>query len=606
MNKKKKSALMIMLSLMLASSGCSRTTTNNEFRENAYERIEELIDDRDFYQETHAGDTNEEFYAPFYKKYLDNFIKYMNEDQYDNFYYMVYLVDEDERYDFPKIYDFLNGILYGDQEYGHGFYYAFNTRIIFESLFSAYDLRDDTFTHVNTLRDIVNNDEEFFQSIFSQDRDALIDCIVKNTNFSDRSLVEEMLLKFDIYVDNLESSDYLSEQLKNDASERIQEIMNELVASKCKDPEFADTFYGRMLKQSRYYGSDEIELTRYLIEDTFELVEKNNKGSLSLTLPNNCYYSNHTLNSIKYEKIISNISEEIEESKSDTLTLFSFLVNEDVIEKLNSTNAESIRATIYEDLSNYFDDELDFNDFYLRLDNRTQSSLERYFKIFESRIKEDGITLLDYARYYSLVELNKRHTYNHYEFYDRDDYITYDELRKLKPEEYEGIVDNYYPENYFLYNFNYQNEFDKIQYLLSNNDLGFNVLYSSPNEITWPSTGFNLDSFNDSQVLSKEIQPTETEIDGNKLIYYECPEGYENAEAVEVFLNIDNELTTREVKGFITEIVDPESSSTKSVYLVGINNNIDEFPSVCFLSNYGEIKGLDNTQKKLTYEVTYE
>lgn len=605
MKKNKKSALLILLSLMLASSGCSSTHTNDDFREYAYERIEELIDDRDFYQETHAGDTNREFYAPFYKKYLDNFINYMNEEQYNSFYSMVDTVDDNERYDFPKIYDFLNGILYEDGDYGHGFYYAFNTRLIFESLFSAYDLRDDTFTHVNTLRDIVNNDEEFFKSVFSQDREALIDCIVMNTNFTDRSLVEELILKFDIYVDNLEGSDYLSEQLRIESSERIQEIMNELVASKCEDKEFADTFYGRMLKQSRYYGNDEIELTRYLIEDTFELVEQNNKGYLSLTLPNEFYYSNHTLDSIKYEKLISNVNEEIEACKSDTLTLFSFLVNEETIQKLNSTNAENIRQTLYQDLSFYFDDEIDFNDFYLRLNSRTQSSLERYFKIFESRIKENGITLLDYIRYYSLVELNKRHTYNHYEFYDNDYDITYDELRKLKPEEYESIANNYYPENYFLYNYNYQNEFDMLEYYLSNNDLGFKILYSSPYVISWPSTGFDINDFSESQVLSDLVSPKEMTIGENKFIYYEYPEGYEEKDAFEIFLNIDSELTIRELKGFITEIVDPEDSTTKSIYLVGINTNKDDYPSVCFKTPYSEIQ-LDNSQKKLAYEVTYE
>lgn len=606
-NRYKKSALMIMLSAMLATSGCSTTYDKLSYKDNSFEKVEDLMNNIDFYQEKYAGETNEEFFSPFYNQYLNNFLNYMSEDQYNTFLEMVSQIDDSERYDFPKVYSYLMDITEQDSNYGHGFYYAFNTRIIFESLFSAYDLRDDTYTHVNTLRDIVNNDDAFYQSVFSGDIDNVIDCIMENTSFSDRALVEEMMLKFDLYVENKESATYLDKQIKEESAARIQEIMNMLVASKCQnDEEFANTFYGRMLNDSRYYNQDKIELTRYLIEDTFELTQEDENGYLVITIPNEYYFSDMTLEEIKKEKLLSVISKGLNEEKSNVLSLLSFLIHEETLNNISTAStADEMREYLYNDLSSYFPSEDNFNDFCLRLYNGTSYGLETYFRLFKSRIKEDGISLLDFIRYYSLVELNKENTYNHYEFYDGSSRMDYDDLRKLKEEEYEDIAYNY-PENYFLYNINYLEEFASIEQLLSQNDLGFKMMYNSSQKISWYTGSLEDASVEKSLVLSELVEPQMIDYAGNNFIYYECPKGYEDGQVVDAFLNIDKELTLREQSGFISEIINPETGESMFVYLVGINDDLANYQSLRFITEYSNVLNKDKEQKKLTYEVDYE
>lgn len=607
MNKKhQKSVLILMLSAMLSTTACSDSNGNVNYRENAYENVEDIMNDTNFYQEKHAGSTNEEFYSPFYANYLNHFINYMDEEQYSLFLEMVSKVDDQERYEFPTIYSYLTSIMGTEKSFGHGFYYAFNTRLIFESLFSAYFLRDDTFTHINTLRDIINNDEVFYQSLFSKDINALIDCIMENTSFSNRSLVEEMILKFDIYVDKSTSTFYMDQKLKEEAANRIQEIMNKIVASKCaNDPEFAKTFYARMIQNSRYFDDETFELTRCLIEDTFNLVQNDEQGYLIITLPNDYYFSNKSLEEVKEAKFEDVVFKEIKEEKRNMLSLLSLLVTEETLQKMGDASPDAMRQYIYEDLSSFFSSEDDFNDFCLRLYNGTSYSLEKYFNIFKSRIKEDDITLLDFIRYYSLVELNKEHTFNHYDFYDSKNTMTYDELRKLKEEEYQNIAYNY-PENYFLSNIDYSKEFDLIENILSQNDLGFQKIYSSNKVIDWYIGEIDENQITETVVLSELVEPHNIDYEGNKFVYYECPKGFEHGRAVDAFLNIDKELTIREQTGFTSEVINPETGEIMFIYLVGLNEDIDTYPSLRFITEYSHILNQEKDQKKLIYEVDHE
>lgn len=605
--KYKKSTLIVLLSTMLAISGCSKPNEQGSFKDNAYQNVEDIMENMDFYQEEYAFETNGEFYSKFYKQYLNNFVNYMDEEQYNTFLEMVSQIDDSERYDFPETFDHLGKIIGEDDSYGHGFYHALNTRIIFESLFSAYIFRDDTYTHVNTLRDIVDNDESFYQSIFNRDINQVIDCIMENTYFQDRTLVEEMMLKFDLYVDKRESENYHDQLIREEAASRIQEIMNMLVSSKCKhDEEFANTFYGRMLQDSRYVGKEKIELTRSLIEDTFELLKKDENGYLCITLPNDYYFSNMSLEEVKEEKFISVISKGISKGNNEiVLSLLSYLINEETLVKIKDASPGEMREYIYNDLSVYFKNEDDFNDFCLRLQNCTTSSLEQYFRIFESRIKDDDISLLDFIRYYSLVELNKKRTYNHYEFYDSENRLDYDELRKLKEEEYEDIAYNY-PENYYLGNIQYLDNFASIENILSQNDLGFKMIYDSDVTIDWYTGEIDLSNMDDSLVLSDLVEPQMINYEGSEFICYECPKGYESGQLVDAFLNIDNELTIREQEGSLTEIINPETGESVFVYLVENNDELINYPSLRFITNYSNILNESIEQKKLTYEVDYE
>ena len=102
-------AMMIFMSLMLATTGCGK---KNDYEKEGFARIQEIMDNSEFYQEELFDETNEENYKPFYQNYLENFAKYMTQEQYELFLAVVIGMSDQEEYDYVNTYSKLNDIFY--------------------------------------------------------------------------------------------------------------------------------------------------------------------------------------------------------------------------------------------------------------------------------------------------------------------------------------------------------------------------------------------------------------------------------------------------------------------------------------------------------------
>jgi len=164
-------------------------------------------------------------------------------------------------------------------------------------------------------------------------------------------------------------------------------------------------------------------------------------------------------------------------------------------------------------------------------------------------------------------------------------YIPEDEVRLMKESEWDPIVYRI-QENYFIGSVPYEDYFADIEKCLANNDLGYELLYNPDCEYTWGNNEANVTNLDNTQVLSSLVKAKEMEYNGTNIIYYEIPENYEQALAVETFYNIDSKFINRTVNGFKTTIEDPETGEEKFVFVSGIADSLDNAEDIRFIMDY--------------------
>ena len=132
----------------------------------------------------------------------------------------------------------------------------------------------------------------------------------------------------------------------------------------------------------------------------------------------------------------------------------------------------------------------------------------------------------------------------------------------------------------------YLDYFAEVEKVLANNDLGYELIFNPDCQYTWDNGEANVTNLENSSVLSPYITPKTMEYNGTNVIYYEVPECYEDASAVETFYNIADEFITRDVKGFKTTIEDPETGEEKLVFISGLTDNLEESEPIRFILDY--------------------
>lgn len=606
--KNKKRAMMVLMSLMLATSGCGK---KDDYKANGFDQVKKIMEDSEFYQTEMFDETNEEAYTPFYQNYLRLFAKYMTEEQYEDFLSVVKGMNNQEHYDFPNTYYYLNSMFdITPTKEGRGFFQCFNSRILGEHILLA-DLNEFSkiTPHITTLRSVVNNDEFFFKSIYSANIDEVIDCICESTGFKDRELVEELFLKMDLYYDiteSEESKEYLNGELKSAYEARIREIIGLIIEAKCaKDEKFNNSLYARLLKESSYFNKDSYDIIPSICEDTFFLGDYSSEEGYRLYEIDSKYlYEDISLEEIRKIKVNQIIEQSMNPRDDDytiidTMKLMMSIIDVDIFNNQELPDSNAIRLAMYENLKGYFTSVDDFNTFFLKLYDTTTPALERYFDVLTKRINEDGISYNDFIRYLCLVNYNKTRTYNHiylsgtYEEM-KANYVPDDEIRLMKESEWDPIAYNI-QENYFLGSIPYMTYFESIENVLANNDLGYDLIFNPDCEYTWSNNEANVTNLEHSSVLSVAIRPKKIENNSESFIYYEIPEYYEDAKAVETFYNIDTELITRDVKGFKTTIEDPETGEEKLVFVAGITGSEEDLGEIRFILDYSLF--MENTRK---------
>lgn len=612
--KNRKRVMMTLLSLMLTTTGCASKNNDDDiytkdYKEKSYDIVNSLLDNSSFYNEDYNCVKDD--YANLYQNYLDSFIEYMSLDQYYTLIDIVRNMNKEERNEYPETLKYMNSMFnVTDTSYGRGFYNIFNTRIIGENITYNGRVGGDISNHVNTLIGIVDNNEELFPSIFSGDINEVIDCIVKNTGIKNRELVEELILKMDLYGDKEDYIDYKSELVKDAYADRINEIIRMLTEAKCEnDKEFADSLYVKLLRESSYYGKNTYDIIPGITLDTFTVIvcEDDEKYEIE-NVPKSYLFNKSSIEDIitwSVNDILArsfHLDEEEYYTVENTMQLLMCLIDSD-IEFKDITSGEDFRQIIYGNLSEYFASIDEFNIFVLKLRSMTPSAFEEYFKFFIQSIKLDGITKDDFLRYSALVNYNnkRRHIYIGY-FTDLDSRVDDETLANMTPEEYAYIA-NSNEENYLFGRLDYQTYFKQIEDILAENDLDYEMLYNKECAFDWIYGERTLMSECESSFISAEVKPEMMEYNGTFVIFYEYPEFYEDGVAVDVFTNINNETIAREREGFKAEIIDPETGNPRTIYVVDMGPSKDGYANIRFMidtKTFNKTHESDQSVSKLT------
>lgn len=611
--KSRKKTIAILLSLALASTGCSKAE-EVDVKDGYQKRIENALAYNKLYTDDSIFKINKATYEDFYNTFFCAAVENMTDEEYLKFSSDLASTTT-YNYNLKNLFYCIDDMLTIDKNsFGHGFYSMFKHQLMAEEVDPGWYLSNETFSHINTLRTIVNNDAEFYSSVFSRDINKVIDCICKNTNVTDRALVEELILKLDQYYEVFGSTNYQYEKLASRYETRIQEIMNIIVKTKCEtDSAFNQTLYAKILKESKYYDHSQISIYQELFGLNAGYVNDNYQHFYhSFTIPYKYLLSDNTIEEVKSRVVENYISiaynPDAEEYEKEFLDLLVLLLDLDALTQSSSDEKSSaeIRTEIYDNIKNHFATEDEFNTFVLSFILETSSAQEFYLKLFNERLKDDGITYYDFIRYTALTTYINKKTLTHFLELDSDTSFTipiaYGDLVKMPQSEYEEYVHPYYESRLFDYRVAYQEYVREGYEILADNDLGYEELYNPNCRIDW-QYGYLSPYYTSPYVTSDLISPKEGTYNGTKVIYYEYPEFYEDGEAVETFQNIKDEFTVRTVPGFKAEIIDDATGEPKYIYIVSIGGSIEEFKSVRF----GTFHYSFDKAKNLSYDGgTYE
>jgi len=603
--KRKKTILLIMLSLILSTSGCKK---DESYKKDIHSRVKEIMDDYSFYQDKDSsGKTYEEIFSPFYYNYLEKFIDYMSEEQFYKFLNIVISMNEFEKYDYDTTFGFLDEIMgYEKDKFGRGIYKAFNTRLVYEEIFPAHDFNIEAYHEINTLKSIVNNDEAFFSSLFSKNIDKFIECIQDNTGFTNKDLIQELVLNMDLYSDIEEKEEVTFEELdlKKIYNKRIEDIMSMIVEAKLtSDQKFADTFYGKILKDSKYMKDCyTCGATQELLGDQveFSVLSEKFQEFYRFTLSKKHIFSNMDISGIKVSKINEIIKLANEEMQnSNAMDLMIHLVSPDKINEASS-DYNAIRLVMYEDLKEYFENVEEFNDFFLMANCYKIDVIEDdYFTMFKNRIKENGITIDDFICYLSLVNLINNHNFIYYDWDFDVDYPPIEEITSLPKDEAEKIVDISIINRIFDSE-NYKTHLEKISEMLKENNLGYEMIYNPECKYEYEYGKIIIDDDSNS-VISKLVDPKKGLYNGMNVVYYEIPTYFDDGKAVFTFKNIEDKLTIKELEGFKINFFDEISGKEVNGFIVKIDNKQDEteeYEPIRFIEYYKNFASKRNNKNK--------
>lgn len=600
-NINRKTALSLILAASLSLTSCAKTESNQKRYE---ENIRDLIESYEEYNYEGNNYYKKETLDAFFKNYIKNYGKFLNEEQYSTIISLMQInYSGSDPFPYETTQALLNEIVSSDKnQFGRGLGRAFNLRLIYENIFPSWILDDEVYEEFNTLRSVVNNDDEFYSCLFSSDREGLIECIQNNTGMKEEK-IRELILLFDSYSDIRKSEEYGDIELKDTYTKSIKELMSELVKSKLKtDEKFANTLLGQLLSKSEYNGDYKYGVTNYLFNDIASINGFKDTNMYCFSIPSYNLRLNKTISEIKSEAvcdIIKNGDNEDNSYEYDAMKLMIHLIDPNTLTKSNLTK-EEIHRILYDNLKDEFKTIEDFDDFFLLIANGSSMIYYDYFILFEKRLKMDGITYEDFVRFTSLANFMHENEDITIDWNWDMEYPPYDEIKRMKEEEYNDVVRSF-SSNWLFDGMDYKMCMGMSYDLIKDNDLGYEQLYSPNCEYAYESGKVYVSSPS-SLVVSGEVKPKEGFFFGNNVIYYEVPENYETGRAVECFYNIERKLTVIDVPGIFKTVYDPEKGHDITIFILDVNGKLDEdTPSVCFMEYYDYYQEkVDN--KKLSLE----
>lgn len=587
--KTKKRALIMLISLALATTSCGKS---EDIKPSYQEYLEEYLDEYNHYESTSKYDVNKSDFKTFYQTFFTALLNNVGDEDYKELYSDIAINDYNMEVILKDIY---NQIPTSEDTFGRGFFHMFSEQLR-EEVTSPYRfLRDEVYSNINTLRTLINNDEEFYNAVFSYDIDNIITCIIDNTGYQNRNLIEELILNMDSYVNVTRLGDsmtYQDEVLASNYKTRIREIMVTLINYKCmSDDEFTNSFYGRMLKMSNYYDGN-INIYQELFGVRACLVDQSNENMpYSIRISYADLYGNASLEELKEKylenKIWDTYAQDYTRGKLDFDNIYmELLVTLLDNSALNDADryGNSVRSLMYDNLSSFFTSEDEFNSFVLSLSENTSAAQNYFFFLFLKTLNKDEITYEDFVRYMSLANYITSHTITHVD----DLYVEAPngDLVNMPKDEYINFISPYY-ESFIFENgeVDYLGYLEKMREVLKNNNLGYSMTYNPNCYISWeygrlyPASGSTI-------VVSEKYEPQQMKYNGTNIIYYEVPDAYVDGWGVEDFINYEAEYTLRRVDGIKETIIDPNTNEAKTILIVGINTDISDYEPISFATYY--------------------
>lgn len=605
MKKYKKNIIWVLLVAMLGTTSCIKKEESNLFERE--EKLESVLENNAFLKEENVfGETYYEIYDTTLDKYLDKFSEYMDETQFENLLRVAHSISKstyDCEYLLPY-FDEILGVQYDSTNYGDGFFRYFNMAVLNDLYLHWYSNQEDAkiYKEMNTLCSIINSDD-LYQAIFSKDINSVIDVITEKSGCLNKDIVRELIMDFDICYNTRKSDLDIDIMAQEEASKRIKDNLAYIINVKLiTDKEMASSFFGRIIKDSNYFGNDNVIIKTSIFGNGC-MVRMNDSEyeSLSFYMSDDYVYSKDSLEEIKHNVAIDIIKQAKEQYKdgypyTTMMDEMTFLLNEDTVALIgNNYDYQEVWNLMYSDLAEYFYNKSEFDAFLIKLDAGAIDVNKKYFDIYRSRLTKKELNISDYLNYQKMLEYIQEESYSHYDFYNRDDYIPYDELRKLKKEEYESFV--YNMQDCFAFGGESLNTYlDSIEEILCNSSLDYDyILSSSGYQKDWFTGSVGIDNVDNNMILSDKTKPQSMNFKDMNVVYYEYPLGYEGSTPVETFLNIDNKLIAREFNGLVTNLPD----SDKTIFIVGFDKDIANYPELRFMMKYNDLVKKHENVKKL-------
>jgi len=530
------------------------------------------------------------------RSYLGDFYPYMSDEQIAillNFIDYRFPMADYENTDPRELFDDFIDSLFVPGTEGYGIYWALQVDSSqYSDISRDRELHRGIGTPFTILANVVGY-ENLIPAIYSENMEGVINVICHETSI-DHESARRLIELFDCYY---EDYDKVTET-KEDYLDEIKQIMEKIVQTKCKvDPVFRNGLFSSSLINSDYFKKDGLLFDVDYWNQTFGF--QTNLDSFGISWVNLPYYylnSNMDLDTVVDSAACFVIRDGYEDSNNTKwydrkpVEMLSYIVPWNKIDYIANSDLSlpQKKHELFNALSEYFEDEKEFNEFLITLDMDRPDAIKRYFTIWKSKMMSGPVTIQKLLEFTSFQNSILGKTY-----FSTMDYGDYTYIEKGTSD---ILEDSYLNEYYFVCDYDTLSEFDEVRSYFHEQDSRFTELLSDSIYETrdWRTGDRKLRNDIDFPVLSKPLILQKKDIgDGHFIYYYVKPEGYPEGKFVRVFNNVENHRVDIEVPGVSTTLENEETGEAEEVLVVSFDEEVsinDVYYKVSYFDLYPKEK----------------
>lgn len=561
---------------------------------------------KEFSKEKYDDLTEGEDLLTKFTPYLEQYGRYFSGSQVVDLKHILekeYVIEDSRFNSGLELYNTILEILHCDDEFGNGLKKAYITSVIKEhfgygsvleegKLYWVYELITDILPRHTTAKYIIQNDIE-----------GLVQELTEAYELSSSDKINEIISLIDEC--NKDNVDYETHKL---LTERIEKAFKEILKTKLKNQDYAQTLQGRV-HQEYVDGHDSY------------INPNHTKEGLGVSLYSKKYgyinFGTSTINpstTLSRDKVLIQYANELlkKEYKSDEkfstqiIELCSYIVDWDYLSNFNEKNPI---GDFWNSLSNYFVSEAELAEFIIALENQNQVAVKEYLSIVTSKLTSRDATIESVAELESLEEYYNDNSYRHAYNWNREGSLsTLSSSEVIKGSEEEQQFDIIL-EDFLFGEVDPEPYFKKIREYLSTTDLIMIDAKINMYGVRDFRSGIKtIKETEEVMVYSKPISPKQVLINNKQYVYYIIPAGYKNCECVRVKQNIENERIEQHVNGILTTIYNYDTGIDEEVLLVhlGDKKDITTFAPVVFKTTYNKlIEYVQEIDKESQYILRY-